>query len=506
MRVCRSACDALCMSEQTQFRSVLKATSIIGGSSLATILIGMFRTKALALLLGPAGVGLAGLFYTLMGPITTLAGLGVAHSGVRRIAEAQGRGNSETIAQVATVLRRLLLFAGILGGVATVALSPWLSRLTFQSDRFAVAVAALGATVVLGNIVAARACVLQGTRKISELAKMNVWSALGSAMLSVPCFLLWGMDGVAVSLVAGSAVAVWVSWLYFKGMRTEPVAVPVALMREEAGRLLRLGVPLMGTALMGACVAYWVRLIVRNQFGLEGVGVWVAAFNISGILIGFVLNAMAVDYYPRLAAISRDNVRVSKEVNTQVEVALYLALPALLVTLLFAPLGITLFYSGAFDAAIPVLRWSVYGMFLRVVTWPLGFIILAQGKGALYFANDLFANGIYLLATYYCSRIWGLPGLGIAGLVQYVGYLFFILPVAYAIARTTWSKRNTGLIVLSVVVLACGGCLPYAINNVILTHAVSLVAVAVVSFWSVRCLSQRTGLTWATAWRAATQR
>ncbi len=45
--------------KSSSYRQVLKTSSIIGGSSAINILIGLVRTKALALLLGSVGVGLA---------------------------------------------------------------------------------------------------------------------------------------------------------------------------------------------------------------------------------------------------------------------------------------------------------------------------------------------------------------------------------------------------------------------------------------------------------------
>jgi hypothetical protein len=44
------------------YRSILKSTSLIGGASFINILISMIRTKFVAILLGPSGVGLLGLY------------------------------------------------------------------------------------------------------------------------------------------------------------------------------------------------------------------------------------------------------------------------------------------------------------------------------------------------------------------------------------------------------------------------------------------------------------
>jgi PST family polysaccharide transporter len=44
------------------YRQILKSSSLIGGSSLINMAIGMVRTKFVAVLLGPSGVGLMGVY------------------------------------------------------------------------------------------------------------------------------------------------------------------------------------------------------------------------------------------------------------------------------------------------------------------------------------------------------------------------------------------------------------------------------------------------------------
>ena len=54
------------MTEQlASYRRILKSSSIIGGSSVINILIGLLRTKVLAILIGPSGVGLVSLYTSL---------------------------------------------------------------------------------------------------------------------------------------------------------------------------------------------------------------------------------------------------------------------------------------------------------------------------------------------------------------------------------------------------------------------------------------------------------
>ena len=49
-------------ADEKSYSQILKSTALVGGSSVVNIAMGIVRTKAMAMLLGPAGFGLAGLY------------------------------------------------------------------------------------------------------------------------------------------------------------------------------------------------------------------------------------------------------------------------------------------------------------------------------------------------------------------------------------------------------------------------------------------------------------
>lgn len=430
---------------RVHYRSILKATSLIGGSAFINIIIGMVRTKFVAVLLGPTGVGLMGLYSTLLQPIATITGMGLNSSGVRQIAEANGTANPQRVAKVVIVLRRTVWGTGLLGSLATVMFSPWLSKWTFGSHEHTLPVAILGITVLLGNIAVGQSCVLQGMRRISDLAKMQVVGALNATLISVPCFYMWGIKGILPSLVLASIASLLTSWYFAHKVKIQVVKVTAHEQIIEIKRLLEFGFPLMATALQGSLIAYLLRLVIVNQFGLEGVGIWGAAFAISGVLVNFVLGAMGADYYPRLIAVSQNKALINREVNAQTEVALLIAGPALLVTLLFAPIAVNCLYSDKFLEAIPLLKWSVFGIMCRVLSWPLGYIILAQGRGGLCLITELIYNVLNLILLYWCGHVFGLVGTAIAFMMVSAGHVICMVIIARYLANVRLWGINIGI-------------------------------------------------------------
>jgi hypothetical protein len=98
-------------------REILKSSALIGGSSAINIVIGMVRTKAMALLLDPAGYGVMGAYVQVCDLARSAAQMGLNASGVRQIAEAAASSDAQRIARVVTVLRLTSIVCGLIGAV-----------------------------------------------------------------------------------------------------------------------------------------------------------------------------------------------------------------------------------------------------------------------------------------------------------------------------------------------------------------------------------------------------
>ncbi len=109
--------------------------------------------------------------------------------------------------------------------------------------------------------------------------------------------------------------------------------------------------------------------------------------------------------YPRLTAIANDNIECNRVVNEQAHVSLLLAGPGIIATLTFASLVISVFYTSKFGGAVEILRWLCLGMTLRVISWPMGFIIVAKGVQNLLIFSELSWTVVYLGLAWVCDRL-----------------------------------------------------------------------------------------------------
>jgi enterobacterial common antigen flippase len=426
--------------EKKSYGQILTSSAMIGGSSLVNIALGILRTKAMALILGPSGVGLVGVYGSIADLVVAVAGMGVNTSGVRQIAEAVGSGDTNRIAYTAVVLRRVSVVLGLIGAGLLIALSGPISTLTFGGPDRALAVCFLSVAVLCRLISAGQGALIQGMRRISDLAKMNAIGALVGTLLTIPLVYVLKEEGVVPALVVVAAASILMSWWYAKKVKITPTPLPISQLTQEVAPLLRLGFAFMVSGLLMMGSAYLIRVIVLRTSGVEAAGLYHAAWILGGLYVGMILQAMGADFYPRLSSTINDHSGCNRLVNQQARVSVLLAGPGVLGTLTFAPLVISMFYAAEFGAAVDTLRWICLGIALRVVSWPLGFIIMAKAHQRTIVLCELAWTVVHLGLAVICITLFGLTGAGIAFFGSYV----FHIGLVYSIVRQVTGFRLSG--------------------------------------------------------------
>ena len=447
-------------NKKQSYGQILKSTALVGGSSVVTIAFGIVRTKAIALCLGPAGVGVMGLYSSIADLAYNLAGMGIQSSGVRQIAEAVGSGDQERIARTVVVLRRVSTVLAVCGAGLLLLLASPVSLVTFGGYQQTAGVALLSMAVCFRLLSGGQAALIQGMRRIRDLATMSVLGAVLGTAVTIPLVYFFRERGVVPSLVAVAGTSLLLSWWYARKSRVSAPSIALANLAAEAAALLKLGLAFMASGLLTMGAAYVVRIIVLRNGGFEAAGLYQSAWTIGGLYVGVILQAMGTDFYPRLTAVNSDDTECNRLVNEQARVGLLLGGPGVIATLTLAPLVIAVFYSARFAPAADLLRWICLGMMLRVVAWPMGYIVVAKGAPLTFVWTEVAATTVHVgLAWLLVTRL-GLNGSGAAFFGLYVWHGLLIYLVVRRLSGFRWSPENlrlggTFLLLMGLVFSSC---------------------------------------------------
>jgi len=399
-------------AERHSYGQIVKSSAIIGGSSVINIFLGIIRTKVMAVLLGPGGIGLMGIYNSITDTATVISGMGIRSSGVRQIADAVGSGEDLKLARTVTTLRRVTILLGVLGTVVVALSSKPICHLIFGNTNHTGAVVVLSTTIFFGTICWGLSALVQGMRRIGDLARSNVFGALCSTLLSIPIIYVLRERGIVPSLILVSFASALVAWWYARKVRVKQIDLNIQETWNEARGLLALGLIFMSSAILTTGVTFLTRVIIVRRLGIDAAGFYQSAWALAGIYVGFILQAMGADYFPRLSAVAKQPAECNRLINQQGEVGLLLATPGVLATLTFAQLVIHAFYSAKFAPAAEILRWLILGMLLRVVCWPMGFLLPARSERKLFFWTQIIINATQLGLIWVGVRLWGLAGIG----------------------------------------------------------------------------------------------
>jgi O-antigen/teichoic acid export membrane protein len=423
-------------------KQILKASGIVGGAQVISILIRIVRTKIIAVLLGPTGVGIAGLYQATLEIVQSATGLGLGFSAVRDVAEAAGTGDQRRIGRTITILRRWVWLTGLLGVALLLLFREQFSRYAFQSEDHAFDFMILAVVPLFTAISGGQKAILQGVRRISDMARAGVLGAVAGLCITVPLYWLMGIQGIVPALILSAFVELGLSWYFAKKVTIQRGKVDWRETLTGGAGMIRLGFFTVIAGLATTGTMYLVRIFISEKMGIDGVGQFQAAWNLSATYVGLILGAMAADYYPRLSAVNQDNVQVCKTVNEQTEISLILAGPLIVGMICFMDLLVWLFYSAQFGQSINILLWQSLGNLLKVISWPMGFVLLAKGKGSYFVFTELLWNTLFLITIWLLWDSTAIESTGIAFLIGYLVLTGVIYVICKRICGFSWSDKN----------------------------------------------------------------
>jgi PST family polysaccharide transporter len=479
-------------SKSSSYGQILKSSSIIGGAQGMSYLISMVRTKAVAIFLGPAGMGLVGLYMTAIGFVSTFSALGISSSAVKQVAEADGVGDEARLTHTIKALRRICYATGFLGWALTAIFARPLSLWVFGSHDHAWPLAILGATILLADISGGQSALLQGKRRIGDLARLNVLSSVIGSIVSVTIYACLHERGIIPVMLATAAISLGSSWWFARRVSIVEMELSWRDTWPEARRMIQLGVAFMWSAVLVSGLALATRALIAHMFGLNANGIYQAAWGISGMFAGFITAAMGTDFYPRLTGASQNNELVNRLVNEQTEIGILLALPGLIGTLMFAPWAMRIFYSAKFLPGAELLPWFVLGIFGRVLSWPMAFIMLAKGEGRWFALSETAVSILHLSLIFCFMRAFGLWGVALAFAVLYFAYTIMVYFISRRLTGFAWTSAAIRLFATSFALVLAGFGIQKWIHGVP-GCVLGLVLTAAASMLTLRGISSRLG-------------
>ncbi len=460
-------------------RQIIKAMSVFGGVQALTILCSIVRTKLVAVWIGPVGIGLFGIYNSAIDMINNIANMGIRSSSVRDISIEVERGNRQRIAEVICVVRRWTWALSAAAALLMLATAPLLSRWTFGDDNHSTGFIILSVAVMFNALINCEQSVLQGTRRLRQLAQVGVCSATAGLAVSIPLFYFMRDDGIVLSIIAYSAAAAFFTWKFRnKDYSKTPVSLSVGEVASRGAGFVRLGFFMTLGSFLSLLSSYIFIAYLNHASGTAAVGHYQAGYTLIHRYAALIFTAIGTEYYPRLASVCDSRWRTRLFVSQEINIALTVLVAIISIFILFRQLAVNILYSSDFNVIIPFISYASLGIVFQAISWCMAYVIIAKGKGKTYIVTESLSTitGLTLNVVFY--NYAGLDGLGLSYVVWYIFYTLIVGTVYFRQFKLTL-HRSTLIMTLYATVMAAAAIITMNLGLWPLTTAIAIASVAV---------------------------
>ena len=472
------------------YKSIAKANALFGGVQVYRIIIGILRSKAIALLLGPEGMGIMGLYNSSVDLVKQATGFGLNTSAVRDVAIANSEGNQDRIISVYSVLSKLVWVTGFLGTIVMLLFARQLSIYTFESENYTIGFRILSVVLLTYQLTVRNNVLLQGLRKLKDLAKANViGSTLG--LIVIPLYYLWGYSAIVPSIIIVAVISYIVTQFYVHKMQLSYRQIDLKESLKIGKTMLLMGFLLSLTSFMDVIQAYFIKIYISRWGGVPEVGLYNAGFGLITTYVGLVFNAIGTDYYSRLSMVCNDKHKYNQVINEQLEIMLLVLTPLLVFFISFSKILVYILYSEDFYPITMMVNLMCVGMVLRAINWCQGYMFLAKGDSIIYSISYvmvfIIAFALYLGGYYK----WGLTGIGIAFIGLYLYCTLTGIGVTWWLYRCVYYKTAYKLMTYSLGMTIITVLVTFLSRNYTFIYTICVLLIICSSIISYRGLNSR---------------
>lgn len=430
-----------------------KAFVLIGGAQIVNMIISIIRVKAIAVLMGPFGIGILGLFNSIRDSMINIAHLGIPNSGVRTLS--QENSGSHRFAELQGTIFTSLFIQGVLALIIILIVDEQISNYIFDNKIERWQLAAIGLSVWLALIGFAILTILQAHRRVLEIAKFSVYGSLIGSSLGLFFIFAYGEKAIALfvlSLAIGQIIAG--GFLILKSKDIFIVSfTDFRTMLKHWIEVSRLGFSLMLSGIALPFTMLIMRSYIQKTAGVEAVGQFEAAWVLSITLVALFLNTMAADYFPKLSSIINDNLKVHQIVNNHIKLILVLAGPLLIFFIGFAPWLVSLLYSQEFSDSQVILQWFMIGNFFKLICLSFSYIILAKGYGRLYLLVEIVFSLCFAIVSWLQFNNLSVIATGPAYVAAYIVQICLLYFCILKLVKFKLFSRTSILITYNIAVI-----------------------------------------------------
>lgn len=387
------------------YATIIKEASLFSGVQIVLLLVSMIRNMIIAKYLGVEATGIVGVLQNITGLFIAIFSIGLPILLVRSFALKQ----TIKIQTQQLIIKRTIIFLGIVGSILFYFLVPLFSNELFSHDGYDWILKVTAIVILLKQLSTINISVLQGKQHLNLLAKLNIVSSIISLIIAIPLYYYFKLEGVIFGFIAMYLIEVIVSFLSVKRNKIDTITTP-----NNYLSIIKEGIVIGYGNILTLLAQFLVIYYVTSQAGNIQAGYYTAGFSIINNYVALIFVAMSTGYLPRIIKLLDSKSRLQTEMTKQLNFSLAVIGALSTICILFASFIVNFLFSDSFGIVVPFLRVAIFGIIFKSVSWCLGYLIIARvDKKVLMFTGGIF-NILFTLMLIYGFHTKGIIGVAYA--------------------------------------------------------------------------------------------
>jgi O-antigen/teichoic acid export membrane protein len=407
-------------------KDIIKVFSFTAISTFIRMLTGFISVKVVALIIGPGGIALLGQLNNFSSIIMTGASGGI-NSGITKYV-AEYKGSPSKVRLLLSSALQITITLSVIFGIVLILFANYFSQIILFDSSYSYVFVLFGITLTLYTLNGYLMSILNGFKEFDKFVKISIINSIFGAVVSVGLVYFWQLKGALISAVTYQSIAFFITVLMIRNspwFATKNINVPFSKLVLK--KYLRYSLMAIVSASTVPVTQLFIRGYVIEHLSATEAGWWEGMNRISGIYLLVITSSFGVYYLPRLSEIN-DKHELRKEIFTAYKVILPILIVCFFGVYILRDRIIQILFTPDFYPMRNLFGWQLIGDFFKISTWLIGVTFIAKTLTKLYIFNEIFFSLLFIVASIFFLKRYGIVGVTIAYTLDYIlGLIFMII-------------------------------------------------------------------------------
>lgn len=406
-------------------KEIFKILSINGANISVRLIVGFLTSKAMAVFVGIAGMGILGLVKNFVSLLDAILLLGTKNGIISKLATTK---DNEDYKNYIISLFWLFFVFSILIAIVVLIFHQTINRYFFanQISSFYIFIL-LFLSIPFQAISLFFNSVLNGIRAYKLVSLIGIFTNILNLFFSI--FFMWKfkIEGAIISLFITSFLFFIVSYYFFsKSFPIKLLFKPFNFILEEVKPLLNHSIMTLISSLISIALLYYIRIQIINRFSIEFAGYYEAILRISSVYMIFIGTFITFYFLPEIAK-CEFNEQINKIIKLYLTNVFPLFCLGMLLLFLTADYIIPLFYTESFLIIKPYIKYQIILDIIKAIYVIFGIQFFAFGNIKGFLITEMVSFSVQFMLLFYTLPVFGFEAVWYSQILSSAIYLIVLI-------------------------------------------------------------------------------